>query len=100
MIMRKAAGWILPMIAVAAVVVIAVGFSHNHAVEQHAVAYVQSGDIWQARQDLLWQEVDVVCDAQLAQQERNLQTAQAEEAADVVAVCAGDHDAMIRQSNR
>ena len=98
--MRKSAGWILPVIAVAAMVVVSVGFSHNHAVEQHAVAYVQSGDIWQARQDLLWQEVDVVCDAQLAQQERNLQTAQAEEAADVAAVGARDQDAMIRQSNR
>lgn len=98
--MRKVAGWILPVIAVAAVVVVSVGFSHNHVVEQRAVAYVQSGDIWKARQDLLWQEVDVACDARVAQQERSLQAADAEEAADVAAVAAGDHDAMIRQSNR
>jgi hypothetical protein len=84
--MRKAAGWILLVIAVTAVVVVSVGFSRNRADQHHAVAYVQSTDVWQARQRLLWQEVDVVCDAQVAQQERILQTAEAEEAADVAAV--------------
>lgn len=98
--MRKAAGWILLVIAVAVAVVVSVGFSRNHADQRHAVAYVQSADVWRARQYLLWQEVDVVLEAQAAQQERNLQTAEAEEAADVAAVEAGDHEAMIRQGNR
>ncbi|HWQ21789.1 MAG TPA: M23 family metallopeptidase [Clostridia bacterium] len=98
--MRRAAGWILPVIAVAATVIVSVGFGHNHVVEPRAIAYVQSGDVWRARQHLLGQEADVVYGAQVAQQERSLQAAEAEEAADVVAVHAGDHDAMIRQSNR
>ena len=98
--MRRATGWILLVIAVAAAVVVSVGFSRNRAEERHVVAYVQSADVWQARQHLLWQEVDVVRGAQVAQQERILQTAEAEEAADVVEVEAGDHEAMIRQSNR
>src|SRR5450830_1715535 len=98
--MRRATGWILLVIAVAAAVVVSVGFSRNRAEERHAVAYVQSADVWQARQHLLWQEVDDVRDAQVAQQERILQTAEAEEAADVAVVKAGDHEAMIRQSNR
>ncbi|RIE05812.1 M23 family metallopeptidase [Candidatus Cryosericum terrychapinii] len=97
---HKAAGWILLVIAVAAAVVVLVGFSRNRADQRQTVAYVQSPDIWQARQHLLWQEVDVACNAQVAQQERILQTAEAEEAADVAAVKAGDHEAMIRQSNR
>ena len=98
--MRKAAGWILLVIAVAAAVVVLVGFRRNHADQRHVVAYVQSADVWQARQHLLWQEVDVVCDAQVAQQERILQTAEAEEAADVALVQTGDHAAMLRQGNR
>jgi len=98
--MRKAAGWILLVIAVAAAVVVLVGFRRNRADQRHAVAYVQSADVWQARQHLLWQEVDVVCDAQVAQQERILQTAEAEEAADVALVQTGDHAAMLRQGNR
>jgi len=97
---RKAAGWILLVIAVAAAVVVSVGFSRNRSDARHAVAYMQSVDVWQARQRLLWQEVDVVRDAQVAQQKRILQTAEAKEAADVAAVKAGDHEAMIRQSNR
>jgi murein DD-endopeptidase MepM/ murein hydrolase activator NlpD len=98
--MRKAAGWILLVIAVAAAVVVLVGFSRNRADQRQAVAYVQSADVWQARQHLLWQEADVVCDAQVAQQERDLQTAEVEEAADVVLVQAGNHAAMLRQGNR
>jgi murein DD-endopeptidase MepM/ murein hydrolase activator NlpD len=98
--MRKAAGWILLVIAVAAAVVVSVGFSRNRADQGHAVAYVQPADVWQARQRLLWQEVDVVCGAQLTQQQRILQTAEAKEAADVAAVEAGDHEAMIRQGDR
>jgi murein DD-endopeptidase MepM/ murein hydrolase activator NlpD len=98
--MRKAAGWILLVIAVAAAVVVSVGFSRNRADQRHVVAYVQSADVWQARQHLLWQEVDVVCDAQAAQQERDLQTAEVEEAADVALVQAGNHAAMLRQGNR
>ena len=97
---RKAAGWILLVIAVAVAGVVLVGFNRSRADQGHAVAYVQSADIWQARQSLLWQEVDVVCDAQVAQQEHILQKAEAEEAADVAAVEAGDQAAMIRQSNR
>ena len=98
--MRKAVGWILLVIAVAAAVVVAVGFSRNRADGRHVVAYVQSADVWQARQRLLWQEIGVVYDAQVAQQERILQMTEAEEAADVAAVEAGDHEAMIRQDNR
>src|SRR5450756_3031292 len=98
--MRKAVGWILLVIAIAAAGVVSVGFSRNHADQRHAVAYVQSADVWQARQQLLWQEVDVARNAQVAQQERNLEAAETEEAADVAAVKAGDHEAMIRQSNR
>ena len=98
--MRKAVGWILLVIAIAAAGVVSVGFSRNHADQRHAVAYVQSADVWQARQHLLWQEVDVARNAQVAQQERNLEAAETEEAADVAAVKAGDHEAMIRQSNR
>src|SRR5664280_716488 len=98
--MRKAAGWILLVIAVAVAGVVLVGFNRSRADQGHAVAYVQSADIWQARQSLLWQEVDVVCDAQVAQQEHILQKAEAEEAADVAAIQTGDQAAMIRQSNR
>jgi len=98
--MRKAVGWILLVIAIAAAGVVSVGFSRNHADQRHAVAYVQSADVWQARQHLLWQEVDVARNAQVAQQERNLEAVETEEAADVAAVKAGDHEAMIRQSNR
>jgi murein DD-endopeptidase MepM/ murein hydrolase activator NlpD len=98
--MRKAVGWILLVIAVAAVVVVLVGFSRNRADQRHAVVYVQSADVWQARQHLLWQEVNVVRNAQMAQQERILQTAEAEEAADVALVQTGDHAAMLRQGNR
>jgi len=97
---RKVAGWILLVIAVAAAVVVSVGFSRDRADERHAVAYVQSLDVWRARQRLLWQEVDVVRNAQVAQQERILQMTEAEEAADVAAVEAGDQEAMIRQGNR
>jgi murein DD-endopeptidase MepM/ murein hydrolase activator NlpD len=61
---------------------------------------VQSLDVWRARQRLLWQEVDVVRNAQVAQQERILQMTEAEESADVAAVEAGDQEAMIRQGNR
>jgi murein DD-endopeptidase MepM/ murein hydrolase activator NlpD len=61
---------------------------------------VQSLDVWRARQRLLWQEVDVVRNAQVAQQERILQMTEAEEAADVAAVEVGDQEAMIRQGNR
>src|SRR5450756_2420791 len=71
--MRKAVGWILLVIAIAAAGVVSVGFSRNHADQRHAVAYVQSADVWQARQHLLWQEVDVARNAQVAQQERNLE---------------------------
>jgi murein DD-endopeptidase MepM/ murein hydrolase activator NlpD len=98
--MGKSAGWILLVIAVTAVVVVSVGFSRDRAGQRHAVAYVQPADVWQARQHLLWQEINVAWDAQVAQQERILQAADAEEAADVVAVDAGDKEAMIRQSNR
>ena len=98
--MRKSVGWILLVIAVAAAVVVSVGFSRDRAGRRHAVAYVQSPDVWRARQHLLWQEVDVVCNAQVAQQERLLQAAETEEAADVAGVKAGDHEAMIRQGNR
>ncbi|MCX6085110.1 MAG: M23 family metallopeptidase [Caldiserica bacterium] len=98
--MRKAAGWILLVMAIAAVVAVSVGFSRDHADKDQAVAYVQSADIWQARQRLLWQEADVVYDAQVAQQERILQAAELEEATDVAAVRAGDHAAMLRQSDR
>jgi murein DD-endopeptidase MepM/ murein hydrolase activator NlpD len=98
--MRKAAGWILLVIAVAVAVVVSVGFRCNRADQRHAVAYVQSADVWRARQYLLWQEVDVARNAQVAREERILQTAEAEEAADVAVVEAGDHEAMIRQSNR
>src|SRR5450759_5988733 len=98
--MRRATGWILLVIAVAAAVVVLVGFNRSRADQRHAVAYVQSADVWQARQHLLWQEVDVVCDAQVAQQERILQTAEAEEAADVALVQTGDHAAMLRQGTR
>lgn len=98
--MRKAVGWILLVIVVAAAVVVSVGFSRNRADQRHAVAYVQSADVWQARQHLLWQEADIAYSAQVAQQERILQTTEAEEAEDVAAVEAGDHEAMIRQGNR
>jgi len=98
--MRKAAGWILLAIAVAAAVVVSVGFSRDRADERHAVGYVQSLDVWRARQRLLWQGVDVVRNAQVARQERILQMTEAEEAADVAAVEAGDQKAMIRQDNR
>ncbi len=98
--MRRAAGWILLVIAGAAAVVVSVGFSRNHADEPQAVAYVQSADVWQARQHLLWQEVDAVCNAQMTQQGRILQATEAEEAADVAAIETGDHEAMMRQDNR
>lgn len=98
--MRRVAEWILLVIAVTAAVVVSVGFSRNHSLERHAVAYVQSADVWQARQLLLWQEVDVARDAQVAYKERILQTTEAEEAADVALVDVGDHAAMLRQSNR
>lgn len=98
--MRRAAGWILLVIAVGAVVAVSVGFSRDRADRDQAVAYVQSADIWQARQHLLWQEADVAYGVQVAQQERILQAAEAEEAADVALVQAGDHAAMLRQSDR
>ncbi len=98
--MRKAAGWILLVIAIAAVVAVSVGFSRDHADKDQVVAYVQSADIWQARQRLLWQEADVAYGVQVAQQERILQAAEVEEAADVALVQAGDHAAMLRQSDR
>ena len=97
---RKAAGWILLVMAIAAVVAGSVGFSRDHADKDQVVAYVQSADIWQARQHLLWQEADVAYGAQVAQQERILQAAELEEATDVAAVRAGDHEAMLRQSDR
>jgi murein DD-endopeptidase MepM/ murein hydrolase activator NlpD len=98
--MRKAAGWILLVIATATVVAVSVGFSRDHADKDQAVAYVQSADIWQARQQLLWHEADIVYRSQVALQERILQAAEVEEAADVAAVGAGNHEAMIRQSDR
>ncbi|MHB8106916.1 MAG: M23 family metallopeptidase [Candidatus Cryosericum sp.] len=98
--MRKAVGWTLLVIAVAAAGVVLVGFNRSRADQSTAVAYVQSADIWQARQSLLWREVDVVYDAQVTTQERIQQKAEAEEAADVAAIQAGDQAAMIRQSNR
>jgi murein DD-endopeptidase MepM/ murein hydrolase activator NlpD len=98
--MRKAAGWILLVILVAAAVVVSVGFSRNRADQGHAVAYVQSADVWQSRQLKLWESVDVAWNAELEQQQRILRTAEAEEAADVAAVEAGDHEAMIRQGDR
>jgi murein DD-endopeptidase MepM/ murein hydrolase activator NlpD len=97
--MRKAAGWILLVIVVAVAVVVSVGFSRNRADQGHAVAYVQSADVWQSRQLKLWESVDVGWNAELEQQ-RILRTAEAEEAADVAAVEAGDQEAMIRQGDR
>ena len=98
--MGKAAGWILLVIAVTAVVVVSVGFSRDRIGQRYAVAYVQPADVWQARQHLLWQEINVAWDARVARQEQVLQSADAEEAADVAAVDAGDREAMMRQSNR
>lgn len=98
--MRKAAGWILLVMAIAAVVAVSVGFSRDRDGKDQAIAYVQSADIWRARQHLLWQEADAAYGAQVAQQERILQAAEAEEATDVAGVKAGDHEAMIRQGNR
>jgi murein DD-endopeptidase MepM/ murein hydrolase activator NlpD len=98
--MGKAAGYILLVIAVTVAVVVSGGFSRDHADKGQAVAYVQPADIWQARQHLLWQEADVAYGVQVAQQERILQAAEVEEAADVAGVEAGDHEAMMRQSNR
>ena len=100
MIMRKAVRWLLLVIAVAGAVVVAVGFGRNRADGRPVVAYVQSAEVWQARQRLLWQEIGFVYDAQVAQQERILQMTEAEEATDVAAVEAGDSDAMTRQGNR
>ncbi|MCX6083520.1 MAG: M23 family metallopeptidase [Caldiserica bacterium] len=98
--MRKAAGWILLVIAVSAAVVVSVGFSRSRADQGHAVAYVQSAEVWKARQLILWEGVDVAWNAELEQQRRILQIAEAEEAADVAAVEAGNHEAMIRQGDR
>lgn len=98
--MHKAAGWILLVIAGTAAVVVSVGFSRNRTDDPQAVAYVQSADVWEARQHLLWQEVDTVCNAQMAQQGRILQATEAEEAADIAAVETGDQEAMMRQDNR
>jgi len=98
--MRKAVGWILLVIAVAAAVVVSVGFSRDRADERHAVAYVQSVDIWRARQQLLWQEADIAYSAQVARHESMLRVDEAEEAEDVAAVEAGDHEAMARQGDR
>jgi murein DD-endopeptidase MepM/ murein hydrolase activator NlpD len=98
--MRKAAGWILLVMAVVATVAVFVGFSRDRAVQRHAVAYVQAADVWRARQQLLWHEADIVYRAQVAQRERVLQAAEAEEATDVAGVKAGDQQAMIRQGNR
>jgi len=98
--MRKTAGWILLVMAVVATVAVFVGFSRDRAVQRHAVAYVQAADVWRARQQLLWHEADIVYRAQVAQRERVLQVAEAEEAVDVAGVKAGDQQAMIRQGNR
>lgn len=98
--MGKAAGWTLLVIVIAATVVISVGFSRGHTDEHLMVDNVQSAAVWRARQNLLWQQYDAMCNDQVARQEYMLQAAETEEQADMAAIKAGDHEAMIRQGNR
>lgn len=98
--MRKVAGWLLPMIAVLVTVAVLVGFAHDGTQAQHPVPVVQSAVVWQARQQQLWQSVNAMWSAELEEQQRTLEAAQAEETADIAAIAQGDQDAMLRQSSR
>jgi murein DD-endopeptidase MepM/ murein hydrolase activator NlpD len=98
--MRKTTGWLLLVIAVAAAIVVSVGFARGRVEAQHPVPVVQDAVVWQARQQQLWQSVDVARGAELTEQQRVLEASQAEEAADIAAVAEGDKDAMVRQSER
>jgi murein DD-endopeptidase MepM/ murein hydrolase activator NlpD len=98
--MRKTTGWLLLVIAVAAAIVVSVGFARSRVEARHPVPVVQDAVVWQARQQQLWQSVDVARGAELAEQQRVLEASQAEEAADVAAVSEGDKDAMVRQNSR
>jgi murein DD-endopeptidase MepM/ murein hydrolase activator NlpD len=98
--MRRVAGWLLPVIAVVVTVAVLVGFAHDRTEAQHPVPVIQSAIVWQARQQQLWQSVDVVRRAELAEQQRLLDASQAEESADIAAISEGNQDAMVRQSSR
>ncbi len=98
--MRKAAGWLLLVVAVAAAIVVSVGFARDRAEARRPVVITQNADVWQARQRQLWQSVDLAFGAELAEQQRIQDASAAVEAADVEAISAGNQDAMVRQSNR
>lgn len=98
--MRKAVGYIALVVAMMALVVVAGGFIRSHAGETPTVDYVQPADVWQARQQLVWQQFDVRTEAQVAEQQRVQQAAAAEQAADMALIQEGDKAAMLRESNR
>ena len=98
--MRKAVGYITLVVVITAIAVVAGGFIRSHADETPLGLYVQPADIWQARQQVVWQEFDVQVKAQAAEQERLLQAAATEQAADLALVQEGDKAAMLRESER
>jgi murein DD-endopeptidase MepM/ murein hydrolase activator NlpD len=98
--MRKAAGWILLVIAIAAAVLVFAGLARDRAEARHPAVFVQTADVWQERQQQLWQSIDTARRAELAGQRRLLEASQAEENTDVAAISEGDTDAMTRQSSR
>lgn len=98
--MRKVAGWLLPVIAVAVMVAVSVGFARDRTEAQHPVPVIQSAAVWQARQQQLWQSISAARSAEVEEQQRTLEAFQAEETADIAAIAKGDQDAMVRQSSR
>ncbi len=98
--MRKAVRYIVLVVAVTAAVVVVGGFIRSHAQGSLPIACVQSPAVWQAKQQLVWQEFNTLAKAQVAEQERVLQATDAEEAADVALIQSGDQAAMLRESDR
>ncbi|MGB9666778.1 MAG: M23 family metallopeptidase [Candidatus Cryosericum sp.] len=97
---RKTVRYIALAIAVTGAVVMTGGFIRSHADEGPVAAYVQPADVWQARQELVWNDFTTLANAQVAEQERVQQAADAAQAADVALIQSGDQAAMLRESDR